>query len=230
MEDNQSLKEVKKIDRKETLDWLLNIHYAKRVPMIKFSFGLFVNKQLKGIITYGNPPAQNVCKCVCGESYKNEVLELNRLVLIENKKNYASFLVGNSIKFLPKPSIIVSYADINYHHHGFVYQATNFIYTGKAKGREKFIDKNGKDINERTLSRHYQKLKMPRSQYLTINQIKLTKQLPKHRYIYIVGNSKQKKERLKNLKLKIETYPKGDNKNYDWKYQTNQSMKQGELL
>ena len=71
---------------------------------------------------------------------------------------------------------------------------------------------------------------MPRSQYLTINQIKLTKQLPKHRYIYIVGNSKQKKERLKNLKLKIETYPKGDNKNYDWKYQTNQSMKQGELL
>ena len=228
--ETQELKIVKKIERKDTLDWLLNIHYAKRVPLIRYSFGLFINNILKGVITYGNPPSQNVCKCVCGDSYKQEVLELNRLVLIENKKNYASFLVGNSLKLLPKPSIVVSYADINYNHHGYIYQATNFIYTGKAKGREKFIDKNGKDINERTLSSKYQKLKISRSDYMKLHNITLTKQLPKYRYVYIVGNKKQKKERLKNFKLKILPYPKGDNKNYIWQYETKQLIQQGKLF
>jgi hypothetical protein len=228
--ETQELKIVKKIERKDTLDWLLNIHYAKRVPLIRYSFGLFINNILKGVITYGNPPSQNVCKCVCGDSYKQEVLELNRLVLIENKKNYASFLVGNSLKLLPKPSIVVSYADINYNHHGYIYQATNFIYTGKAKGREKFIDKNGKDINERTLSSQYQKLKISRSDYMKLHNITLTKQLPKYRYVYIVGNKKQKKERLKNFKLKILPYPKGDNKNYIWQYETKQLIQQGKLF
>ena len=216
-------KEVRKIERKDTLDWLLNIHYAKRVPLIRYSFGLFINDILKGVITYGNPPSPNVCVCICGEKYKKEVLELNRLVLIENKKNYESILVGNSLKLLPKPSIVISYADVNYSHHGYIYQATNFIYTGMGKPREKFIDKNGKDINERTLSAQYQKLKMPRSEYLKSNNITLTKQLGKHRYVYIIGDKKDKKLRKKDFKLPIKPYPKGDNKNYTWDYdlQTN---------
>jgi hypothetical protein len=216
-------KEVKKIKREDTLEFLLNIHYAKRIPTILYSFGLFINNELKGVITYGNPPGANVCNCICGDKYRNEVLELNRLVLVENKKNYASFLVANSFKLLPKPSLIISYADINFNHHGFIYQATNFIYTGKAKGREKFIDKDGKDIPERTLTRQYKKINMPRSEYLTKNNIVLTKQLPKHRYVYINANKKDKKQRKKDFKLPIKPYPKGDNINYTWDYnlQTN---------
>lgn len=216
-------KEVRKIERKDTLDWLINIHYAKRIPTIIHSFGLFINNELKGVITYGNPPGSNVCNCICGDNFRKEVLELNRLVLIENKKNYASFLVGNSLKLLPKPSLIISYADINFNHHGFIYQATNFIYTGKAKGREKFIDENNKDIPERTLTAQYKKINMPRSEYLIKNNITLTKQLPKHRYVYINANKKDKKLRKKEFKLPIKPYPKGDNKNYTWDYdlQTN---------
>ena len=221
-------KEVKKIKREDTLEFILNIHYAKRIPQIIHSFGLFVNNDLQGIVTFGNPPSFNVCKCICGDYYKYEVIELNRLVLKHNKKNYASFLVSNAIKQLPKPTIVVSYADINYNHNGYVYQATNFIYTGKGKAREKFIDKNGKDINERTLSAQYQKLKMPRSDYLKLNNITLTKQLAKHRYVYINANKKDKKQRLKDFKLPIMPYPKGDNKNYIWDYKP--QHKQGKLF
>ena len=228
--ETQNHKIVKKIERKDTLDWLLNIHYAKRIPTISYSFGLFVNNILKGVVTFGNPAGANVCSCICGEKYRKEVLELNRLVLIENKKNYASFLVGNSLKLLPKPSLIISYADINYNHHGYIYQATNFIYTGKAKGREKFLDINNKDIPERTLASKYKRANMCRSDYMKLHNITLTKQLPNYRYVYIIGNSKQKKQRLKDFKLKILPYPKGDNKNYIWQYETKQSIQQGDLF
>ena len=211
-------KKVKKIKRQDTLEFILNIHYAKRIPQIIHSFGLFVNNDLKGIVTFGSPPAQNVCKCICGDNYKSEVIELNRLVLKDNQKNYASFLISNSIKLLPKPTIIISYADLNFNHNGYIYQATNFIYTGKGKAREKFIDKNGKDINERSLAHKYQKLKIPRSEYLKLHNITLTTQLAKHRYVYIHANKKDKKQRLKDFKLPIKPYPKGNNQNYVWNY------------
>jgi len=38
-------KEVRKIERKDTLDWLINIHYAKRMPSITYSFGLFYKNE-----------------------------------------------------------------------------------------------------------------------------------------------------------------------------------------
>ena len=87
-----------------------------------------------------------------GEDYVHEVMELNRLVLLDNKKNQASFLIGNSMKMLPKPTIVVTYADSNMNHHGYTYQACNFIYTGLSKPRAKFFSPSGEEIAERTLS------------------------------------------------------------------------------
>ena len=37
----------------------------------------------------------------------------------------------------------------------------------------------------------------------------------KHRYFYLLGTKKDKKEMLRNLAYKIEPYPKGDNSRYD---------------
>ena len=171
-------KEIRKIHRDETLEFLLNIHYAKRIPTISYSFGLYIEKKLQGVLTFGNPSGANVCNCICGEKYRNEVLELNRLVLLENKKNYASYFVANAMKLLPKPNLIISYADVNFNHHGYIYQASNFIYTGLAKGREKFTNKDGKDIPERTLTSLYKNANLSRSDYLQKFKIKLTRQAP----------------------------------------------------
>ena len=52
---------VDSIDSRETYDWLLNKHYAKRVPQIVSSFGLYKEelgyKTLIGVCTYGLPPS-----------------------------------------------------------------------------------------------------------------------------------------------------------------------------
>tara|TARA_R110002012_G_scaffold218422_2_gene389736 strand:- start:3459 stop:4403 length:945 start_codon:yes stop_codon:yes gene_type:complete len=138
-------------------EWLLYKHYAKRVPSISFSFGLFKNEILVGVITFGMPPSSTLASSICGEKYKDIVLELNRLVVNDGlDKNALSYFVSNSINQLPKPNIIVSFSDNNMNHNGYIYQATNFIFTGQTSNDSMYIDKDGKEFHFRNLG-HYQK-------------------------------------------------------------------------
>ena len=114
--------------------WLLEKHYARRMCPISYAFGLYENSVLIGVVTYGVPSSSTLRVGICGVDYKNNVLELNRLCC-ENRPNLASYLVGRSLQMLPKPSIVVSYADVGQGHVGYVYQATNFLYTGLSAKR-----------------------------------------------------------------------------------------------
>ena len=95
------------IQNYETKTWLLNRHYAKRIPSISFAFGLYDDNNLVGVCTFGSPPSPSLCTGVCGEQYKDKVLELNRLIVDSPKPNSASYLVSQSLKLLPKPSIVL---------------------------------------------------------------------------------------------------------------------------
>jgi len=201
--------EVLPIKHEECEEWLLKIHYAKRIPLIMHSFGLYVDKKLDGIITYGMPASPALCVGVCGEDHRHLVLELNRLCLLNNKKNQASFLVGNSLKLLPKPSIVVSYADPSMNHNGYIYQATNFIYTGLSAKRTEWRIR-GSNRHSRTLTAQHtlEEMKNNPDKFHMIDRPR------KHRYIYFLGDKKQKKEMLSKLNYEVVPYPKGDNKRY----------------
>jgi hypothetical protein len=193
------------ISYNETKPFILHIHYAKRMPSITYSFGLFYQNELVGIVTYGSPPSQALCRGIAGDEYKNIILELNRLVLKNNIKNEASFLVGNSFKILPKPLIIVSYADTSQNHNGYIYQATNFLYTGLSDKRTEWRQKNSNKH-----SRHLTSTKRKENP----DDFYLIQRPRKHRYIYVLANKKDKKNLLKKLKYPISDYPKFQNKNY----------------
>jgi hypothetical protein len=191
--------EVKKINYEDTKDWILNKHYAHRMPSISYSFGLFQKNVLVGVMTIGKPASNSLCIGVCGEEFKNKVYELNRLVVVDNlPKNALSYFVSKSLKQLKQEDLIlVSYADESMNHHGYIYQATNWIYTGKTKSRtDKYTPKNKH-------SRHYN------DDYNHLRKVRTSK----HRYIYFTGKSK--KEYLNKLRYKIENYPKGNNSNYE---------------
>ena len=148
---------VESIKKHLCKEWLLYKHYAKRVPSILFSFGLFKKDILVGVLTFGMPPSSTLAASICGEKHKNIVLELNRLVINDGlEKNVLSYFVSSSIKKLPKPKIIVSFSDNNMSHNGYIYQATNFIYTGKTTNDSMYLDKDGKEFHFRNLG-HYQK-------------------------------------------------------------------------
>jgi len=189
---------VSKIPSKETYPWLLKKHYAHRIPSISFAFGIYKGKILNGILTIGKPPSPSLCVGVCGHSEAEYVYELNRLCINEHlEKNILSFFVSKVMTLLP-PLILVSYADTSKGHHGFIYQASNWIYTGlsvKAKNR---VDEN-KEHN-----RHGWK-----------KGGDLVDRVRKHRYIYFTGSKKQKKYWKAKLLYKEEPYPKGENSRYD---------------
>jgi len=202
---------IRSIPREIALEWLLHKHYARRIPSITHSFGCFENGILQGVVTYGIPPSPSLCIGICGEEYKDNVYELNRLTILENhSKNLASYLVSNSMKLMPKPSIIVSYADTSMGHVGYVYQATNFIYTGlsvkRNEWREKGLNTHSKSVVAKfTLEERQSNPK--RFEYVERPQ--------KHRYVYFLGNKREIKEFKNKLNYDVMPYPKGKSHRYE---------------
>tara|TARA_R110002020_G_scaffold150199_1_gene326770 strand:+ start:1025 stop:1594 length:570 start_codon:yes stop_codon:yes gene_type:complete len=175
-----------------------------------FSFGCFVDGILKGVITYGSPPSPSLCIGVCGEQWKKNVYELNRLTMEDgHDKNLSSYFVSNSMKLLPKPCIIVSYADTKMNHVGYIYQATNFIYTGMTAKRKDWIE-IGTNKHSKTTSEQYS-LEERRS---NPSKFEVVQRSLKHRYIYFLGNKTQVKQLYKDLNYEIQPYPKGESKKY----------------
>jgi len=205
---------VHTIERKDAKPWIMKKHYAKRMPAVQHSFGLFNNYILEGVICYG-PTCRSLNQGYGAFGEKKDVssFELLRLCIDSENKNAASFLVSNSIKLLPKPAFIVSYADGNMGHLGYVYQATNWLYCGITATERVYIDeRTGKTVHPRTVvslfgSRKAESL----PEYIRTE----TEGNGKHRYIYFTGSKKQKKEMLKALRYPVLPYPKGKSKRYD---------------
>lgn len=137
-----------------------------------------------------------------GEQNKRNVLELNRLAIEPgyNGDNRASFLVSHSLKALPHYTFVVSYADTGWTHIGYVYQACNFLYTGLS---EKRVDSYSAGKHPRSYDKNN-----PPEAHQTRNQ--------KHRYVYLVGDRREKRQMLKELRYPVyDHYPKGDERRYD---------------
>jgi hypothetical protein len=198
--------------------WFLKKHYAKRVPALVECFGLYDNNILIAVCSFSVLPRM-LMNCSCFETIKIQGFELSRLVIIEKHENnllsHFVSMVLNEMKIKYAPCFIVSYADSNMNHHGYIYQSTNWIYTGITSERNKYINKTtGKDIHERHI-RDNNKLQ---SSVINENIIK-TKQLGKYRYFYFLGSSRECKRMKKDFKYPILEYPKGENKRYDSSYE-----------
>ena len=187
---------VQVIDNVTATPWILKKHYAHRLPSISYSFGMYSKtNELIGVVTYGTPASPYLCSGICGERFKSLVLELNRLVVDEG---IPSYLISQGLKQIPSPRIIVSYAYTDMNHVGYVYQASNWIYTGCTKERTDMFAGEGKH------SRHNKGDKSIRQ-----------KRSAKHRYVYMVGSKTQKKLFLNNLNYPVLAYPKGTPSRYD---------------
>ena len=210
------------IDSNQTYDWLKNKHYAKRIPPIEFSFGLYDLKGImQGCITFATP-VSNPLRNLWNNEFK--LMELNRLVVNEGLgKNVLSWFVSNSFKFLPKPLVIVSYADTSKNHTGYIYQATNFIYTGLSAKRTDWKLKGFEHFHGATIA-DMSRGQENRSQYMREkfgDDFYLEDRSRKHRYFIFLGEKRDKKKMLKMLPYEIQDYPKGENNRYDASYTPN---------
>jgi hypothetical protein len=185
-------------------------HYAHRVPSIVVAIGMYVDDILAGCITYGIPPNRNILTC-CGNKYVNNALELNRLFLFDwTGKNSESWLIGQSFKLIPNSYfILVSYADTEYSHLGYVYQATNWIYTGKSErgGWQADAIVNNIKMSPKDVWNKYRTLDVRKLEKMGLTVKKLN-WFSKHRYVYFLGSKTQRKKLRKALRWSVLPYPK----------------------
>lgn len=190
---------IRNATREECKEFILNKHYAQRMPNVKFAFALVMFDKVVGVLTIGKPASPHLCFGIMGKEHSDKVYELNRLVVNDGlPKNINSFFVGAVLRSLKNEDLIlVSYADEGMGHCGYTYQSTNWIYTGKTKGRTDKYVPNGKH------SRHYDE------QYNHLRKVRTAK----HRYVFFT-DKKMRKFYIEHMNYSQMPYPKEQNSYY----------------
>ena len=199
------MESISEIAYDEAVAFLLPRHYSGRKPVVSKAFGLIDDGVLQAVITYGKPASPSVCVGICGKEHSGKVYELNRMCRSEEYRKPLSHFVSSTLRMLkPFDWIVVSYSDTAMNHHGYVYQACNFLYTGtSAPHADKYVP-DGSGHN-----RHAESFDVRKDEFSVERSIK-------HRYVYFCTKSKRlKKEWMESLRYPILPYPKGDNSNYE---------------
>jgi hypothetical protein len=196
------------ITRQDSIQFILEKHYSHRMPIFWAGFGLIENNLLQGVCIFGQPSPPLQKYAFPDRDFR--FYELSRLVIQTSTKNAASFLVGNALKMLPKPCAVVSFADTEFHHCGFIYQATNWIYTGSTLSHDKMYIIDGKRVHSLSLG-----IKSP-AKWAKENGIETVAPLPKHRYFYFCGDKRDRRRMGNCLRYPIVSeYPKLNPVRYD---------------
>jgi hypothetical protein len=208
---------VQQIKREEARPWILTKHYAHRMPSVSYAFGLYRGAELIGVCTFGSSANRATKTMIDGF----DTIELNRLIINESPKNVLSLFVSQCLRQLPSPLVVVSYADPGQGHQGYIYQATNFVYTGQGTRKDGGIDagvtqfeKNGKNYHAKSVTELIGSASKEIAERHGFKRLFLP---PKHRYFYFIGSKTQKKAMRKALRYPVLPYPKGESKRYDAK-------------
>ena len=229
---------VSSVEHSSTYDYIINKHYAHRLPSITYAFGLFKKTDntayMCGICTFGRPVSHILIKNSFRGGYTDRFYELNRLCVDDGlPKNTLSFFVSQCLKQLPKPMVIVSYADTSMDHHGYIYQSTNWIYTGLSvpfkdymvKGMENMHGASVLDSVGRSDGKngHLDKVKLLKEKYGEEN-VYMVERARKHRYFMFLGSKSEKRRMMQSLVYDVLPYPKGENKRYDASYKVTKQL------
>lgn len=160
-----------------------NWHYSKCLPVGKLTkIGVWEHEKFVGVVIFSRGANKNMLLAY-GLS-QDEGCELTRIAL-HRHVNPVSRIVSIALKFLkkmqPKLRLVVSYADPEAGHHGGIYQAGNWIYTGTGSKSVKVFYR-GKWSHKKTVDD------------AGINQENLRKKTVagKHRYLMVLDDKMRK--------------------------------------
>ena len=173
-------------------------HYSGCTPKFKQVWiGVWEDGAFIGVVSFGRSSTPYL-----GDAYgltTTEVVELTRVAL-NRHKSPVSRIMAQSIRMLKKQSpgirLLVSLADPEHGHHGGIYQATNWVYTGRSSSNTQYYFR-GKWRNDSPLMRYLQKNPGERK---TLNKRKVP---GKYKYLYPLD-----KEMRKQIEPLRKPYPK----------------------
>lgn len=129
-------------------------HYSRTLPVPpRFTFGVWEGETFVGAVVFSRGANANM-----GRTYGLapwEVAELTRVALREHEHPVTQ-IVSQAIKHLratnPGLRLLVSYADPEHSHHGGIYQAGNWLYTGRGVATTEYVDRKGRRWHSRQVS------------------------------------------------------------------------------
>lgn len=202
---------VAPISKKQAEAFVLAKHYSRRASVFWAAYGLVIDGMVEGVVVFGQPSPP-----ISKHAFKDRdfrLWELSRLVVQTDRKNAASFLVGRALRELPSPCAVVSYADTEHGHAGIVYQATNWLYTGATKSHDHAYLVDGQRLHPMTL--RDRGITNPK-QWAKDNGVETAPPMPKHRYFFLCGNSREKAAMRGQLAYPVVAeYPKLAKSMYD---------------
>ena len=198
LKDNWS---VKQIPAKQAKSFIHENHYSRGSHNGPSPcFGLFEGETLIGCLMIATPCSENVRASVFGVELKQHVRELHRLAIIDDTpKNAESWFISRCLKLMRsvRPDIwaLLSFADTTVGHTGGIYRATNAMYCGMSSPARFFEDSEGR-------------LRHPRQNGVNISVAEATsrgwtavRRRAKHRYLFLLGDRREKRERRPLIRL-----------------------------
>lgn len=165
----------------------MNYHYSKTVPTGKLvGMGVWEDDKFIGCVVFGRGVGNAQI-----ERYGIKVTEGAELVRVAltTHKTPVTRIVSIAIKELKKHSpglkLLVSYADSRQGHIGTIYQAGNWVYTGKAKTTNDYLYK-GKYFHVRSMNRMIKNGKFDRA---FVNSLPQRSGGERLRYLYVLDES-----------------------------------------
>ncbi len=170
-------------------------HYSQSMPtppVVKF--GVWENDTYIGAVLFSRGANKNL-----GKAYglvATQVCELSRVAL-STHFSQTSQIVSICLKLLKKEfldvELVYSYADSNQDHVGSIYQAMNWIYTGKTPNSFKYQTSSGKILHQRQVSVSGQKPQY--GEMRNVPKISDCVKIPqegKYRYLYPLNRAMRK--------------------------------------
>jgi hypothetical protein len=178
-----------------------NWHYSGCIPKSKLvKIGAWEQGKFIGVVLFSYGATPDLVKPYGCKM--NEGCELTRIALTKHSSP-VSRIMAIALRFLkesnPGLRIVVSFADTNEGHHGGIYQATNWIYTGTSQGCFFFQDKKGKIWHPRNVSENL----TLSGKMIKPSDCKKVWKAGKHRYLMPLDD-----EMRKHIELLRKPYPK----------------------
>ena len=174
----------------------LNWHYSRCLPTGKlFKVGVWEDGEYVGVIVFSRGASPQI-----GKPYGLSMAEICELTRVATRKHKSTVtrMLSIGLRLLKKHSalrLVVSYADPEQCHHGGIYQAGNWVYTGHSTAKPRLILPDGTTRHNR-LYQGRGGVKIPPGSFWSTPK-------PKHRYLMPLD----KKMRKQILPL-AKPYPK----------------------
>ena len=199
-------------NHKESKQFIEENHYSHKMPQaVKYKFGFYYKYQLRGMAIFSVPANRYSITSVFEDEHQSIGIELSRLFTTDNNvSNFESYCLSKCLQYLKDNTdydVVVSYADPNFGHVGYLYQAVNGLYLGQTSKETRYFYKN-QLLTRRSLGRKCGDTEVEHAKRIMEDGAEKVKMDGKHKYLFFITNKKRKRDLIKKMKVSPQKYPK----------------------